>query len=588
DVLSRLLSVSAESTFDLHGIDGLLGPKSRENFVRYQWASPPWTESRGRVTLPPWGARDVDWEKEVKPTVAVDGRLRVGAGSFKGIPFDQAISTISFDGSTWRLPDLRTRRPEGAQEIAVEYNEDTREYRIDARGRVLPPVLKPVLGTQSGEILDLFEFKEGVEAAVSVWGPWTEGTSQSIRGSMVASNFTFRSQPFDRLDATVSYTNRYMVASPVRLIRPEGEATADGVGYDFAEDRLWLTNAVSTMEPRVAAAAISPSFPAKLEHYRFATPPRVTANGTLKPKDTASAQLDFTVRGGPFEFWRLRAETLESDLLWRGNTLVLTNIGGRFFDGTLAGNAWFDLADPTDGPYRFEAQIRQAELGPLLRHATAGRTNVASGSFDLDLNIDSARTADLHSWNGSGHAILRDGLLWDAPIFGFASPILNAVVPGLGNNRARAAEATFTLTNSLIHSRDLTIECPPAKLFYRGTLDFEQNVNAKVEAQVLGNFTPMGPLFGLILRPLTKLFEFRAAGTLSDVKVEPLYVPKFLLLPLQPFRLLKGLLSGPEGTARHETFHTQPEIPLPGDPPGLSGSETNAPPATPPAESPTP
>ncbi len=581
DVVSRLATLTAESTFDLHGIDPLLGPKSRENFTRYQWAAPPWIEAQAQVTLPPWDAKNVDWETVVKPTVQVHGRLKVGAGSFKGIPFDEAISTISFDGSTWRLPDLRTARPEGRQEIAVAYNEDTREYRIDARGRVLPPVLKPVLGDQSAEIVDLFEFRSPVDAAVSVWGPWTEGTSQSIQGTLTATNFSFRSQRFDRLEAIVGYTNRFLIASPVRLTRGTGEAVAEGVGYDFADDRLWLTNAINTIEPLVAAAAISPSFPEKLVHYRFGAPPRIHANGTLRPRDTESADLTFSIRGGPFEFWRLKAETIETDLLWKGSTLTFTNVSARFFDGTLAGNAFFDLANPEDGLYRFQAQIRQAELGKLLRHASFGRTNVASGQFDLDLQVDSARTADLNSWNGGGRATLHDGLLWDAPIFGFVSPVFNAVMPGLGNNRARAAETTFTLTNSLIQTRDLTIDCPPAKLFYRGTLDFEQNVNAKVEAQVLGNFTPMGPLFGLILRPLTKLFEFRVTGTLSEVKVEPLYIPKFLLLPLQPLRFIFGLFGNGDTHERHPPVNTQPEIPITPDPVPASPAPQAVPPPPP-------
>jgi len=576
DILSRLTSLRAESTFDLHGIDNLLGPRSRENFTRYQWKSPPWIQGRASVTLPPWNAKDVDWDAVVKPTVEVHGNLKVAEGSFKGISFDQAASSISFDGTTWRLPDLRTSRPEGRQEIAVEYNEDTREYRIDARGRVIPPVLKPVLGEQSAQIVDLFEFRHAVDADVVVWGPWTEGTRQAIHGTIIATNFTFRSQHFDRLEANVGYTNRFLAAVPVRLTRGSGEATADGVGYDFADDRLWLTNAVNTIEPAVAAAAISPTFPPKLVHYRFANPPRIRANGTLRPKDTDSADMTFSVQGGPFEFWRLRAESVESDLLWKGSTLTLTNISARFFDGTLAGNAFFDLRNPDDSPYRFEAQIRQSEIGKILRHASGGTNFLASGSIDLDLTVTSAQTADIHTWNGFGRAQLRDGLLWDTPIFGFVSPILNAVVPGIGNSRARDAQATFTLTNSVIHTRDLEIDCPPAKLFYRGTLDFDQNVNAKVEAQVLGNFTPMGPLFGLILRPLTKLFEFRTTGTLTDVKAEPLYVPKFLLFPLQPFKFIRGLFNSSDGNSRNSVIHSQPEIPVPND-----LAPTNAPPPLP-------
>lgn len=587
DVLTRAVTLDAETTCDLHGVDLLLGPKSRENFVRYQWKEPPSFQGHVGATLPAWTNRQPDWNGTVKPTVRLDGRFRVGAGGFKGVPFDRAESSLSYDGANWRLPDLRTARPEGQQEIAVDYNEDTREYRVDARGHVHPPILRPLIGEQSAQVLDLFEFKDAVGAVVSVWGPWTEGNRSAIVGTVHATNFLFRGQRFDRVDAEVVYTNRFLIGAPVHLRRDAAELRVEGVGYSFPEDQLWLTNAVNSIEPAVVAAAISPGFPEKLVHYRFDSPPVVRAQGTVRPRQTESARMTFDIEGGPFHFWRLSSEHLRTRLLWEGTSLVLTNIDASFYRGTLTGRAVFDLSRPDDGRYHFEAAVRQAALGELLHEATLGRTNVAQGTFDLDLRIDQARTADIWSWNGAGRAELRDGLLWDAPIFGFVSPALNAVVPGLGNNRARRADATFTITNGVIHTRDLVIACPPAKLLYRGSLDFDQRVDAKVEGQVLGDIAGVGPLFGLILRPLTKLLEFRVTGTLADVQAEPLYVlPKLIFLPLQPFKALFNMIPGtPKAEASPPTKDTNapaaaaapvpaPGVMVPDRPP----NPTNAPP----------
>ncbi len=548
DVTTREASATAETTFDLHGLDGLLGERSRENVQRYAWQSPPHFVGTAHAVLPAWTNREPDWNVVMKPTLRLDGRFQVGAGAFKGVPFEHAESSLSFDGQNWRLPDLRTARPEGRQEIAVDYNEDTREYRIDARGMILPPVLKPVLGSSSGEVLDLFQFHEPVTAAVTVWGPWSEGDRQAIEGSVVATNFTFRGQQFDRLATTVHYTNQMLIATPLRLNRGEGDLVADGIGYSFAKGRLWLTNAVNTIDPAVVAEAISPGFPRKIAPYRFDLPPRVRASGTVRPRETSTADMVFDIEGGPFHFWRLSADQIRTRLIWEGSNLVLTNLDAAFYRGRMSGDAYFDLTQPEDGRYRFTAQVRGGNLGDLLSEATPGRTNVSQGTFDLDLNVTSARTSDIHTWNGHGRADLRDGLLWDVPIFGFLSPILNGVVPGLGNNRAERASATFTMTNSVIHTRDLVIACPPARLLYRGTLDFDQRVDAKVEAQVLGEFGALGPFFGLLLRPLTKLFEFHLAGTLAVVHAEPLYIPKFLLFPLQPIKTLKDIFGADHKT----------------------------------------
>lgn len=541
DVPSRQVRIRAETDFDLHVIDPLLRPRSLENFRRYQWAEPPWANAEAWATLPPWDARNPDWERVVKPTAGVRASVRVGKGSFKSVPFDSAKTSLNFDGTRLVLPDLVTTRPEGTQHLVVDYDTDTKEYRVDGRGPILPPVLRPLIGEKSAEVLDLFGFQQAVDAQVSVWGPWSEGTSQSIAGTVFATNFTFRGHRLDRMDASVLYTNRTLIASPARLTRDAGVLTVEGVRYEFDPDLLILTNAVNTIDPAVVAAAISPGFPEKLRHYRFDTPPTVRVEGRIHPRQPGTADLTFDIQGGPFRFWRFSAPQIATRMDWRGQFLTFTNVQASFYRGSLTGNAQFDLSTPDDGTYRFSARVRNSDLGELLHEATFGKTNVAQGTFDLDLDILTARTSDLWTWNGVGRADLRDGLLWDTPIFGFLSPILNTASPGLGNNRAKRAEATFTVTNGVFHTRDLTIACPPANLLYRGSIDLDQRVNAKVEAEVLGNVAGFGPLFGLVLKPLTKLLEFRVTGTLTKFETQPLYVPRFLLLPLQPFKMIRDV-----------------------------------------------
>lgn len=563
DVATRRARVRADTDFDLHVVDGLLTPKALENFERYQWSSPPWVKAEATATLPPWNAEDPDWKGTVQPTVQVNASLKVGPGSFKGVPFDSAESPLLFDGHRLTLPALTTTRPEGTQHLVVDYDTETREYRVDGRGPIRPHVLKPLIGEKSAEVMDLFEFLDPVNATVSVWGPWTEGTSQSIAGSVVATNFLFRGHRLDRLETAVVYTNRTLVASPARLWRDQGTLVVERARYEFDADLLTLTNAVNTIDPAVVTGAISPDFPDKLRHYRFDTHPSVRVDGTIQPRQPGTADLAFEIEGGPFHFWRFSAPHIQTRMLWKGQNLVFTNIQASFYRGVLTGEAVFDLSDPEDGRYQFGARVRDSELSDLLHEATLGRTNVAQGSFDLDLNIHSARTSDLWTWNGSGHADLRDGLLWDTPIFGFLSPVLNAAVPGLGNSRARRAEASFVVSNGVFHTRDLTIACPPANLLYRGTIDLDQRVQAKVEAEAFGGVAGFGPLFGLVLRPLSKLLEFRVTGTLSKFEAEPVYVPKFLLLPLKPFKVIKDMLI-PEAS-----------------PGGNPTASTNAPPATP-------
>lgn len=566
EVPSRLLTASARSTFDLHAVDPLLPPTSRASFQRYQWEAPPNIVGTAQITLPHWNDPQPDWRNDVLPSLRLQGRFEVGAGSFKTVPFTHATSSASFDGAWWILPDLRTERPEGRQDIAVHYHQLSKLYRVDARGEVFPPVLKPILGPHSAAVLDLFSFPQPVQADVSVWGPWSEGHHQSIQGTIHTRQFRFRDQDFDRLNSVVLYTNRTLTASQVHLVRETHDLQAASIRYAFDADRVEIHSATNTIHPAVIAAAISPGFPQRLAPYRFDAPPRIVANGSIHPRQPGSANLTFDIQGGPFRFWRLSAPAIQGRLLWQGDALSLSNLQADFYQGRLSGNAHFDIAESAQGHYQFHALVQDAQLADLLTEASQGRTNIAQGTFNLDLHITNAHTTDLHSWNGHGSVNLRDGLLWDAPLFGFLSPVLNTVVPGLGNNRAEHASATFTVTNSVFHTRNLSIACPPARLLYRGTIDFDQRVDARVEGQILSDLGGFGPLFGLVLRPLTKLLEFRVTGTLAEVEAEPLYVPRILLLPLQPVKILRSLFQ-PSGRDRQGDPDSPDEVPPPASPP---------------------
>ena len=54
-------------------------------------------------------------------------------------------------------------------------------------------------------------------------------------------------------------------------------------------------------------------------------------------------------------------------------------------------------------------------------------------------------------------------------------------------------------------------------------------------------------MVGMVLTPVTKLFEYRITGTLSQPKSEPIYIPKFLLFPLHPVQTLQDMFTPETG-----------------------------------------
>jgi len=170
-------------------------------------------------------------------------------------------------------------------------------------------------------------------------------------------------------------------------------------------------------------------------------------------------------------------------------------------------------------------------------------TNNLDGRFNLNLVVTDADTVDPLSWNGFGHVQLRDGLIWDIPIFGVLSSPLDAVVPGLGHSRVAKASARFVIDHSVIRSDDLEMRAPTMRLQYHGTVDFSGQVKARVTAEPLRDTPLIGPIMNLTFRPMAKLLEYKVSGHLAEPTLEPVYIPKFLLLPLNPLRSLEELLA---------------------------------------------
>jgi hypothetical protein len=219
----------------------------------------------------------------------------------------------------------------------------------------------------------------------------------------------------------------------------------------------------------------------------------------------------------------------------------LTNVAAAFYGGRADGFADFDFRVPHEGAdYDFGVNLTNVNLH-LLAADLSSPTNTLEGALSGQLVVTNADTQDWRTWNGSGHASLRDGLIWDEPIFGIFSPVLNKVSPGLGSSRATQASARFTITNGVIYTGSLEVRTAIAQLQYIGNMDLAGNVNMRVNALLLRNTPVIGWWVSLISTPFTKLFEYHVTGTLKNPKSEPVYVPKFLLMPLHPVRSFEGM-----------------------------------------------
>ncbi len=541
DVLSRLVSVTATSSFDPKHIAPLLPLGAQEWLAKFTWATPPALRGTAELTVPAWSWPEPDWTAQIRSGLKLAGQVAVTNGSYRGVHADWVTTRFTYTNHVWELPDLTLGRPEGGLVVFHRANDVTRDYYFRLRSTIDPLAVLPLLDAEVRRGFDYCEFTQPPVIDGEVWGRWFDHDSIGFRGQIALTNFAVRGEQLDAVVSGLRYTNLVVECLEPRVWRGTQHIAAEGITADFTARRTFITNAVGQFDPGVIVRMIGPTVAAVMSPYHFGQPPQARVNGYVSMHDPHDANVLFEGGGADFESMRFRFPRYEARILWQNNVLTVTNTSGDFHGGRAKGWAQFVFADHNRAQFAFGVNITNASLPALVADLTQ-KTNTLDGQLSGQLMITNAWTDDLNSWNGYGYAQLRDGLLWELPIFGALSAALE-----VGNNRFTEATGSFAIANSIIYSPDLEMRSAAMRLLYRGTVDFHGNVSARVTADVFRDTPVVGSFVSTLLTPMAKLLPFRISGTLKEPKYEPIYVPKILLVPFNPIQTLEELFAPESG-----------------------------------------
>jgi hypothetical protein len=544
DAVTRVARFDGTTALDPKGIVTWLPESLQRTLSTYTWKSAPFLQAHGGFTLPAWTDPAPDWAAALDHSLAVEGRFAVGSGTHHGVTFETAESPFAFSNKVWRLFDLQVRRPEGR--IYGEYTGDldSGDFHWRVRGRIDPQGLKPVLTAPSlQQLIDDFQWTEPPFLAGDLRGNWHDPERLQFDARAGLTNFVFRGETVKDCDTGLYFTNSFLSFLSPQL-RREGEVgRAEGIGVDFPTDLLYLTNAMGNLDPYALTRAIGSAAARAIEPYQFAAPPLGRAWGRIdltgkKHRD----DIHFVLGGGDFRWQDFHLAGITGRVDWAGQTVALEDVRGAFYGGEIAGQAFFDLAPTNGAQVRFHTFVTNAAL-PTLMFDLSGKSNQLEGRLTGELEIRNARLGEPFSWEGRGAMHLTNGLLWDIPIFGIFSPVLNSLAPGAGNSRARRANASFIITNSVIYSTDLEIDATAMRMQYDLSVDFDRRIEGRVEAELLRNVPGVGLIISKVLWPVTKLFEYKLSGTLDKPRAVPLLpIPRLILMPFRPIKTLKELV----------------------------------------------
>lgn len=542
DIPSRQARIEGKADFDARRIRHLLSKNGRDWIDQYDWKSPPRIQAQASATLPEWDDQAPDWRGEVKPTMAIHAAFEVDEAAFRGVPVSGASSEIHFESMIWQLPNLVVHRPEGLTQLNYRCDAKTQDYVWQVKSIAQPSVLAPMLHPTARKVLNELEFEDPISIDGSIWGRWRDRDRIGAQATVKTGRARYRGENWETLTTQGSYADGLLHLIEPKLVREEGEARADGILINTQDRSMTLTNAVGRLDAMAIARVIGPKTARILEPYRFHQPPTLTMDGRIPFGRPLETQLNFDIQGGPFSYWKFNVPSIEGRIQWDQQAFHILNLKSDFYQGQLEGAIHLQLEPEAATRIAFDAAIAGVDMQPFMKDIVDPNRE-AKGRLQGSLHITSAITDDWGSWQGHGEAELKNGRLWDTPLFGVFSRLMNAVSPGLGNSQAADGQGSFTIEDSVIKTKDLSIQERSARLAYAGNVDFDGKLDARVEAELLRDTPMVGKFFSLALWPVSKLFEYEVGGTLGQPIIQPLYLlPKYFMLPFQSLQRMEGWL----------------------------------------------
>ncbi|NBR84289.1 MAG: hypothetical protein EBS84_01050 [Proteobacteria bacterium] len=551
DVATRTLMASGGFDFDAYRIEHLLDANTRREMSRFTFTGLPKARAAVALVLPEWTNSVKNW-RATGESVTLAAHVDSPGGSYRNATYLEANTDLTLTNGILRLRNLWARRPEGEVHLNYDVNPRTKEFHWAGRAQVFPHAIEPLLERpEEKRILTNFTFTIPPSVEGEVWGRWGAKQELTFRAGATATNFILRGERLDKFRGHVNFTNQLFAISDVFARRGTGEIHVPKLAIDGRFERLWVTNATSTFDPYAFTRMIGPQTERAIKAYEFSNAPSVRVNGSIPFREGDTTDLHFDIAGGPFRWSFFHLPQVTGTIHWVTNRLAITNLDGAFNGGRLAGDLNFDFTPRHSADFGFNLAFTNASLPGFIANLT-GKPNKLEGTVAGTIVVTNANTADWQSWQGFGEVRLNDGLLWEFPIFGLFSPVLNAINKDLGNSRAKEAKGTFILTNSVIYTKNLEINSSPARLHYDGTVDFAGRVNAVVEAEMFRDTFLVGPILSFLTSPMTKVFEYKVTGSLANPKSEPRFIPKFLLLPLRPFQTIREFLTPEKSTPENK------------------------------------
>lgn len=500
DFAGKKMALQLRSTLDLQALALAWGaPRALDEAVFYD---PPSLQFTAAATF---GG---------KPEIKVLGRAALKRFAYKSAVFESAAGSFSYDAGRWYLRDVRVRNRTG--EIALDARQLPGDFRAQLQSAINPRSLQPLLSGEAAALLGEWDFLETPRLTLAVRGPSLAVEKWSAQGDVQLGRTRMRGIPLNAASARMRVQDRVVSYEDFKVERDEGIGTGT-FAYDFARHEALLHDVKTRLNTAEVATWIGFGLPHDLAPYRFHAAPNVTLNGHIGHDETNLEVLVEAPAGMDYPFLKktLSFPKISGRLLFTEGRLRISDLAGTLYAGRLRGSADISLRRSDPG-YAAQIEAENVDFASLtkLYFNYDNSHGLLKGAFDFR-----GRGADARTLQGRGKISVVEGNVFAIPVLGPFSGILNGLVPGMGYSNAHEAAAHFEVRDGTIATDDFVVKGQGFDMLGGGQLFFlDDKIDFTIRLNAQG-------LPGVLLFPVSKLFEYVSDGSLSKPAWRPKRLP---------------------------------------------------------------
>lgn len=458
------------------------------------------------------------WGKGIKPVVEGTALLEAGRFGYKGIAMNGCSGGVALRDGKVLVRDVHLEGDPG--KVDADFLIAPGDNRVRLKTALYPAKLAPALSGKTLEAFSSMSFKQPL--LINFEGGATALDPLLIKGNgtLDLSDAAMRGSGIKSLNAIIQMADGAIDFRDIVVKIDNGVAKGEFI-YDFKNWEGRMPQVRSTVDPVRLMTWIDPHIAQALKDYRFRNPPDLRVSGKVGLRDPQKNNLRIDVSAPSGINYTLLKKELPfgstSGTVWLKEQKVFVDLPkSKLFGGTVALKAEASVK-PGDPSYGASVHLEDVDFKTVTKLYFDYAES--SGKLTADYAFR-AMGGDDRSMTGNGNLLIRDGNVLAMPILGPLSVLINEIIPGFGYQPAHKASADFTIENGVINTRNLLIKGTGFSMIGHGDifyLEDKMNMSMRLNAQGLP---------GLVLFPVSKIFEYESVGSAKNPKWRPKILPK--------------------------------------------------------------